>query len=73
VDQRDTTKTGPAINYSRGNRITLTMLKDRIDRVVVAGAADGVHLEPRPAVAADSARRAHSDSLRTQPPRPTTP
>jgi hypothetical protein len=73
VDQRDTTKTGPAINYSRGNRITLTMLKDRIDRVVVAGAADGVHLEPRPAVVADSLKRAHGDSLRTQPPRPTTP
>ncbi|HTI06046.1 MAG TPA: hypothetical protein VL549_12050, partial [Gemmatimonadales bacterium] len=73
VDQRDTTKTGPAINYSRGNRITLTMLRDRIDRVVVAGAADGVHLEPRPAVAADSAKRARGDTLRPQPLRPATP
>lgn len=56
-DVRDTTGTGPSINYSRGNRITLSMLRDRIDRVVVAGKADGVHLEPRPAVVADSLRR----------------
>ncbi len=57
-DARDTTATAPSINYSRGNRITLTMVRDGIDRVVVAGKADGVHLEPRPAVAADSVRRA---------------
>ncbi len=56
-DARDTTATGPSINYSRGNRITLTMLRDRIDRVVVAGKADGVHLEPRPATP-DTTRRA---------------
>lgn len=49
---------GPAINYSRGNRITVSMLRDRIERVIVAGKADGVHLEPRPAVVADSVRRA---------------
>lgn len=73
VDQRDTTKTGPAINYSRGNRITLTMLRDRIDRVVVAGSADGVHLEPRPAVVADSAKRAGGDSIPRQPARPVSP
>ena len=48
---------GPAINYSRGNRITVSMLRDRIERVIVAGKADGVHLEPRPAVVADSLRR----------------
>jgi hypothetical protein len=49
-DPRDTTRTGegPAINYSRGNRITVAMQRDRIERVVVAGKADGVHLEPRP-------------------------
>jgi hypothetical protein len=49
-DQGDTTKVGPSINYSRGHQITVAMLKDRIDRVVVAGKADGVHLEPSPAV-----------------------
>jgi hypothetical protein len=62
TDERDTTKAGPAINYSRGRQITLAMLKDRIDRVVVSGKSDGVHLEPRPAVAADSVKRTRADS-----------
>ena len=59
-DPKDTTHVGPAINYSRGHRITVAMLRDRIERVIVAGKADGVHLEPRPAVVADS--------LKTPPP-----
>jgi len=62
-DTRDTTRTVPSINYSRGNQITVAMRRDRIDRVVVAGKADGVHLEPRPAIVADSLR----------PPAPTPP
>ncbi len=53
-DARDTTAAGPSINYSRGKQITVAMLRDRIGRVVVAGKADGVHLEPRPLVVADS-------------------
>jgi hypothetical protein len=57
-DTRDTTQTGAAINYSRGNRITVAMLRDRIERVVVAGKADGVHLEPRPAAPADTTKPA---------------
>ena len=57
-DSRDTTHTGPAINYSRGNRITVAMLRDRIERVVVAGKADGVHLEPRPAAPPDTTKPA---------------
>jgi len=69
-DERDTTKAGPSINYSRGHQITLAMLKDRIDRVIVAGKSDGVHLEPRPAVVADSAKRAPSDSTRPAPSAP---
>jgi hypothetical protein len=64
ANERDTTQAGPSINYSRGHQITLAMLKDRIDRVVVAGKADGVHLEPRPAVVADSLKRAQADSTR---------
>ncbi len=56
-DKADTTRLGPAINYSRGQQITLTMLRDRIDHVFVIGKADGVHLEPRPAVEADSLKR----------------
>lgn len=38
----------PAINYSRGKRIEIALREQRVDRVVVAGQADGVHLEPRP-------------------------
>src|SRR6266511_4048299 len=55
-DPKDTTHVGPAINYSRGHRITVAMLRDRIERVTVAGKADGVHLEPRPLVVADSVK-----------------
>jgi hypothetical protein len=38
---------GPAINYSRGRRIDIALRAQRVDRVVVAGEADGLHLEPR--------------------------
>jgi len=68
-NERDTTHAGPAINYSRGHQITVAMVKDRIDRVVVAGKADGVHLEPRPAVVADSLKRA-APSTPPPPPAP---
>ena len=74
-EKNDTTHAGPAINYSRGHQIDVTMLADRIDRVIVAGKADGVHLEPRPIVAADSLKRAQADSTRPAPavPPPTPP
>jgi len=74
-NQRDTTKAGvgAAINYSRGHQITVAMLQGRIDNVVVAGKADGVHLEPRPAVVADSLKRAQPDSTRPAPPAPAPP
>ena len=64
ANERDTTQVSPSINYSRGHQITLAMLKDRIDRVVVGGKADGVHLEPKPAIVADSLKRAQADSTR---------
>jgi lipopolysaccharide export system protein LptA len=58
-------KQPPAIDYSRGKQIAITMTGDRIDRVLVSGQADGVHLTPQPPVdttkkrpAADSARGA---------------
>jgi hypothetical protein len=74
-EKNDTTHAPPAVNYSRGHQIDITMLADRIDRVIVAGKADGVHLEPRPAVAADSLKRAGQDTTRTvtPPPPPPTP
>jgi hypothetical protein len=68
-NEGDTTKVGPSINYSRGHQITVAMLRDRIDRVVVAGKSDGVHLEPRPAVVADSLKSAGP----SQPPAPPAP
>lgn len=55
IDERDSTA-APAINYSRGQRIAVLMRGAKIDRVTVAGAADGVHLEARP-VPADTTKR----------------
>ena len=69
-DKTDTTTAAPAINYSRGKAITLAMLRDRIDHVIVVGSADGVHLEPRPPIEADSLKRARQDTTRAVPPRP---
>jgi hypothetical protein len=39
---------GRSINYSRGTSIAITMRGDQVERVVVGGRADGVHLEPLP-------------------------
>jgi len=63
-DPADSTVKTPSINYSRGNRITLLMRRDRIENVVVAGKADGVHLEPRPVVVSDSVK---ADSAKARP------
>lgn len=38
----------PSINYSRGTTITVLLRGDQVERVLVAGRADGVHLEPLP-------------------------
>jgi hypothetical protein len=46
-DDRDSTA-APAINYSRGQRIAVLLRGAKVDHIVVAGDADGVHLEPRP-------------------------
>ena len=46
-DDRDSTA-APAINYSRGQRIAVLLRGAKVDRVEVAGSADGVHLENRP-------------------------
>jgi len=53
IDERDSTA-AKAINYSRGQRIAVLMRGAKIDRVTVAGNADGVHLEPRPPAPPDS-------------------
>jgi hypothetical protein len=67
-EKNDTTHAPPAINYSRGHQIDITMIFDRIDRVIVAGKADGVHLEPHAPAIADSLKRVGPDSTRTGPP-----
>lgn len=65
-EKTDSTARGSSINYARGNRITVAMRRERIDRVVVAGKADGVHLEPR-RVVPDSLK---ADSLKSAVPPP---
>ncbi len=47
----------PALNYSRGTRIDIALKGDEIDRVVVSGRADGVHLEALRPAAPDTAAR----------------
>ncbi|HXF95057.1 MAG TPA: hypothetical protein VNI61_03025 [Gemmatimonadales bacterium] len=49
---------GPDINYSRGTSIAVLLKGDAIDRVVVTGRADGVHLEKLPPPPADTTRAA---------------
>ncbi|OLC03932.1 MAG: hypothetical protein AUH45_04215 [Gemmatimonadetes bacterium 13_1_40CM_69_22] len=39
---------GPAIDYSRGQMIDIALKAGKVDRIVVSGRADGVHLEPAP-------------------------
>src|SRR2546430_7974175 len=53
---KDSAGTGPAIDYSRGKVIDIALKADKVDRIVVSGRADGVHLEPAPPkpAAADS-------------------
>jgi hypothetical protein len=63
-DDRDTTA-APAINYSRGQRIAVQLRGAKVDRIVVAGKADGVHLEPRPP--APPAPPATTDTTKKKP------
>jgi hypothetical protein len=46
--KRDTTKTGPSLNYSRGTVIDVTFRGDSIRQVLVTGRADGIELQPVP-------------------------
>lgn len=57
IENQDSTAKGPSINYSRGQSIAIALRQARIDRVVVGGRADGVHLEPRPPTPADTTKK----------------
>src|SRR5207244_11905199 len=46
-NERDSTR-GPSIDYSRGQVINIALRGDQIERIVVSGRADGLHLEPAP-------------------------
>jgi len=62
--KRDSFDTRPSIDYTKADVITIEMDRGKIERVVGAGHANGVHLDP--AAAKDST---HADSTRTRPPR----
>lgn len=64
-DAKDKTQP-PAIDYSRGKQIAITMIGDKVDRVLVSGQADGVHLTPRPPVDTTK-KRAGADSTHRRP------
>jgi len=53
-NQRDSL---PSLNYSRGAMIDVLLKADRVDSVFVTGGANGVQLEPKPPVPADTAKK----------------
>ncbi len=62
TDDKDSTA-GPSLNYSRGTSIAIALKNGKMDRVVAAGRADGLHLEPRPPLP-DTTKRPPADSIR---------
>src|SRR5437870_2364855 len=52
--------TGPSLNYSRGKVIDCVLKGDKVDRCTVTGGANGVQLEPRPPVRADTTKKVAS-------------
>ena len=53
-NQRDSL---PSLNYSRGAMIDVLLKADRVDSVFVTGGANGVQLEPKPPVPADTTKK----------------
>lgn len=58
---KDTAAIGPAINYVRGDTITVAFADRAARRVTISGDASGVYLDPTPPVV-DSLRRLRHDS-----------
>jgi hypothetical protein len=71
TDDKDSTA-GPSLNYSRGTSIAIALKNGKMDRVVAAGRADGLQLEPRPPLP-DTTKRPPVDSIRRTPAAPKRP
>jgi hypothetical protein len=71
VEPKDTA-TEASLDYSRGASIAIALKAGRVDRVVVGGRADGLHLEPRPPVA-DTTKKTPADSTKHPPAVPMPP
>jgi hypothetical protein len=65
-DQKDSTA-APGVDYTRGKSIAIALKQSRIDRIVVGGRADGVHLEALPPPRPDSTK---TDTTRARPATP---
>jgi lipopolysaccharide export system protein LptA len=65
-NENDST-TGPSLNYSRGRKIDIALTGDRVDRVIVSGDADGLHLEPLPPPVKDSTKADTTKKAGTNP------
>ncbi len=67
---KDTAAIGPAINYVRGDRITVAFADRQVQQVTIAGEAAGVYVDPTPP--SDTSRRPSTpgrEGVRRNPPR----
>ena len=62
IAPRDTAAIGPAVNYVRGDTITVAFANRAARRVTISGDASGVYLDPAPVHPADSTARGRADS-----------
>jgi hypothetical protein len=83
IAARDTAAVGPAVNYVRGERITVTFQNRQVQQVAIAGQAAGVYLDPvipgttdttgAPATPAPPAPARGKPGAPAAPPRPAQP
>jgi hypothetical protein len=57
IAAKDTAALGPAVNYVRGDQITVAMGERQVRSVTIAGEAAGVYLDPTPPARADTTKR----------------
>jgi hypothetical protein len=58
IAPKDTAALGPAVNYVRGDQITVAFADRSVSRVTIAGQASGVYADPVRPAAADTTKRA---------------